>query len=68
MSTGIEYALPSWVVLEPALDDEVCSYYPCGRKASYVALGPDYPYCTEHLNTELVHIHDRPFIAEDDLR
>ena len=43
--------LPSWLEIEPVPLREplVCSWYPCGRHASYVVLGPDYPYCTEHL-------------------
>jgi hypothetical protein len=46
--------LPPWAVIEPlsTLTLEVCSYYPCGEQATYVVLGPDYPYCTEHLRAE----------------
>jgi len=43
--------LPSWLEIEPVPLREplVCSWYPCGAHADYVALGPDYPYCKTHL-------------------
>lgn len=42
---------PSWVELEPVPLREplVCSWYSCGEHADYVVLGPDYPYCKQHL-------------------